>query len=170
MLLPRRYLRPKLRSGPASPRSPRTSRSLFEADVPVKVHMSPTPVDPRLRLDLTALRKKRRIPLIAGQRGQSGVLLDKEKASLVLPSKLIKARSEPGLQGRKRIASLTDFAGQQAEAKRQEKGSRENEGRPAIRNEAKRTKNRRTASYPSHIYLNFICPLIPRFPFSFCPR
>jgi len=138
--------------------------------------MSPRPVDPRLRLDLTALRKTRRIPLIPGQRVHIGAFPDKEKSSFALPltRKPINTTSEPNLQGRKRIASLADFTGQPAskEAKSQEKGSREqtHEGSPVVRKEAKRTRNRRTASYPSHIYLNFIRPLIPRLPFSFCPR
>ena len=176
MLLPKRYLRPKLRSSPVSPRSPPTSRSLYEADLPLKVHMSPRPADPRLKLDLTALRKIRRIPFALEKREKSGTQPDKEKTSFIppFPRKLVNIRSEPGLQMRKRMPSLADFTGQQAakEGKSQDKGSRENthEGSPIARNTAKRTKNRRTASYPSHLYLNFIRPLIPRLPFSFCPR
>lgn len=172
MLLPKRYLRPKLRSSPVSPRSPPTNRSLYEADFPMKVHMSPKPADPRLKLDLTALRKIRRIPFAVEKRA----LGDKEKPSFgpLLPRKLTNTTSETGLQVRKRMPSLADFTGQQGakEGKSQEKGNREhtNEGSPIARNTAKRSKNRRTASYPSHLYLNFIRPLIPHLPFSFCPR
>lgn len=168
MLLPKRYLRPKLRSNPTSPRSLDTSRSLYEADIPIKVHMSPSPVNPRLRLDLTAIRQTRRMPLKLGNPPKDKRKIHPDK--LPPAERMAIARSEPSLQAmRKRLKSVSDVAFSLGKDDPPPKEKHTGISRPIQRTAENKVRIRKTASFPPTVYLNFIRPLAARLPFSFCP-